>query len=141
MNENFPNPRNWECLSNLIKNIPESNPVFETLAISRLGPAVAKEFFIFMHLDVPWEDWLDENSSPRLPAEFDRKCYLISILANTPERAEGLCRLTSAFQKNGYTELAFLSFHLLRNLLPVEELTKLKHWNELVTMWSKYLVV
>ncbi|MEO0107344.1 MAG: MoxR family ATPase [candidate division WOR-3 bacterium] len=140
-NKNFPNPRNWENLSWLIKGVSEDDPVFRQLLISRLGPGIASEFHTFTKINISYEDWLDENRNPVLPIELDRKCFLLSALGSVKERVKGLCRLIIALQKAQDLELAALGVHILHRLLPENEIMKLDYWKEIAKVFGKQFIL
>ncbi|MEO0161890.1 MAG: MoxR family ATPase [candidate division WOR-3 bacterium] len=139
-NQNFPNPRNWEKLSILIKDIPSYDPVFEHLATGRLGSSFGIEFMTFCNCDIDWKIWLDESAKPTLPHEIDKKCFLISILGASPDKASGLSRLIVALQKNGDMELATLGFNILQSLLPMEKIMELKYWPAMRNTFGKIII-
>ncbi|MEO0206252.1 MAG: MoxR family ATPase [candidate division WOR-3 bacterium] len=139
-NQNFPNPRNWENLSTLIKGIPSNSSTFECLVAGRLGIACGSEFVAFGTLDIDWKVWLDESAEPTLPHEIDKKCFLISALGAFADRTSGLGRLIVALQNNGDMELAALGFHILKSLLPMEQIMELRYWPEMREAFGKIIV-
>jgi len=136
-NSNFPNPRNWEFLSKLIKDVPADSPTFYQLVVSRLGFGVGDDFIAFLKIKIPWEDWLDENKQPQLPDSLDKRCALIAILGSASERKNGLLRLILALEKEDNSELALLGIHFLRKIVPKQELIADKKFQEVIRHFAK----